>query len=241
MNELLNLNWQVFESINQPASSQSLLGRLMIFGANDIIFLAPLLLLVLWLSLAPWASGARASATPGGSSFAQLRAQGQRFAILGCLAVILAVIFNLIVSHLVFEPRPFVAHPSLVHQLVPHAAGASFPSDHEAVISAVATILVLYLLAVALPLRRFANANSAGGSVVLGRAVAVAAFLAVLSLLAVAYIGVSRVYVGVHYPGDILGGAATGAIAGGIAVAVRPVAEPALGPLVRLAQRFRLA
>lgn len=241
MDQLLNLNWQVFEAINQPASSQSVLGRLMIFGANDIIFLAPLLLLVLWLSLAPWTPGARVSATPDGSSFAQLRAQGQRFAILGCLAVILAVIFNLIVSHLIFEPRPFVAHPGVVHQLVPHAAGASFPSDHEAVISAVATVLVLYFLAVALPWRRLANAKSASDSAALSRAVAVAAALAVLSLLAVAYIGVSRVYVGVHYPGDILGGAATGAIAGGVAAAVRPVAEPALGPLVRLAQRFRLA
>lgn len=241
MNELLNLNWQVFETINQPASSQSLLGHLMIFGANDVIFLAPLLLVALWLSLAPWALGARASATSDGSSIAQLRAQGQRFAILGCVAVVLAIILNLIVSHLIFEPRPFVAHPGVVHQLVPHAAGASFPSDHEAVISAVATVLVLYFLVVALPVRRLATARSAGAGAVLSRAVAVAAVLAVLSLLAVAYIGVSRVYVGVHYPGDILGGAATGAIAGGIAAATRPIAEPALGPLVRLAQRFRLA
>ncbi len=65
--------------------------------------------------------------------------------------------------------------------------------------------------------------------------------LAVLGLLAAVAIGVARVYAGVHYPGDILAGAACGGIGGLGAVALRPVAEPVLAPLIRLAERVRLA
>ncbi|HLZ21879.1 MAG TPA: phosphatase PAP2 family protein [Ktedonobacterales bacterium] len=240
MNEILTVNWNLFEAINQPASSHSLLGQLMIFGANDVIFLAPLLLLMLWLSLLSRAQGVPTGKGTGGSFVAQARAQGQRFALLGCLAVVLGILLTLTIGNLLFEPRPFVSHPGIVHQLVPHPADAAFPSDHETVIAAVATILVLYLMTVILPLRRMASANSPEFAV-LSRLAAVVTILAVLGLLAVAYIGVSRVYVGVHYPGDILGGAASGAIAGGAAAAVRPIAEPALGPLIRLARRVRLA
>lgn len=241
MNEMLALNWQIFEAINQPADPHSVLGQLMIFGANDAIFLAPLLLLILWLSLASWAPGAHPGPTTNGSFFAQVRAQGQRFAILGCLAAIIALGLNIVIGTLLFEPRPFVSHPSVVHTLISQTADAAFPSDHEAIISAVATTLTLYLLVVVLPQRRLARLKPANPGPAPARAVVVATTLAVLALLAVAYIGVSRVYVGVHYPGDILGGAASGAIAGGIASAIRPVAEPVLGPLIRLAQRLRLA
>ena len=245
MNQILSLNWQIFEGINQSATAQSLLGQLMIIGANDVVFLAPLLLLVLWLSLSPLVMGAGARNAPAGSFAAQLRAQGQRFALLGCLAVVLGIILSQVIGQLLYEPRPFVSHPGVVHQLVPHPADTAFPSDHETVMAAVATVLVLYLLTVVLPLRRMAAARppalDAALGAVLGPAVAIATTLAVLGLLAVVYIGVSRVYVGVHYPGDIAGGAATGAIAGGVASAARPIAEPVLSPLIRVAQRFRLA
>lgn len=240
MNEILSVNWQLFEAVNQPATSHSLLGELMIFGANDVIYLAPLLLLVLWFSLSLWAPGTRSGKEPESPFAAQMRAQGQRFALLGCLAVVLGIILAYGIGYLLFEPRPFISHPGIVHQLIPHAADTAFPSDHETVMAAVATVLVLYLVTVVLPLRRMAGGNSPENAA-LGRAVAVATTLAILGLLAVAYIGVSRVYVGVHYPSDILGGAAAGAIAGGVASAMRPLAEPALNPLIRLAQRFRLA
>lgn len=241
MNQILSVNWQIFEAINQAATSHSLLGHLMIFGANDVILLAPLFLLILWFSLSPWAPGARAGNGPGGSFATQLRAMGQRFAILGCVAVVLGIALVYVTGHLLYEPRPFVSHPGITHELISHAADSGFPSDHETIISAVATVLVLYLLTVVLPLRRIAAEKSPAAAAALGRAVAVATTLAVLALLAVAYIGVSRVYVGVHYPGDILGGAAYGAISGGVVSAARSIAEPALSPLIRLAQRFRLA
>lgn len=83
--------------------------------------------------------------------------------------------------------RPFTTHPE-VQQLVGHEAGQSFPSDHS--------------------LAAF------------GVALAVAAFLSLrwgLGLLAVAtLIGFSRIYVGVHYPADILGAALFAAMAVGL-------------------------
>lgn len=46
----------------------------------------------------------------------------------GC-AGILALFFNLAISHIWYRSRPFAALPN-VTALIPHAADASFPSDH---------------------------------------------------------------------------------------------------------------
>ncbi|MDX6721137.1 MAG: hypothetical protein QOJ63_3391 [Solirubrobacteraceae bacterium] len=89
-----------------------------------------------------------------------------------------------VISRLVDRPRPFVADPRGVHLFARHAADASFPSDHATAAFAIAT-------AVLLRDRRW-------GAVVL-------AFATVLA--------VGRVAVGVHYPTDVLAGAALGAAA----------------------------
>jgi undecaprenyl-diphosphatase len=89
-----------------------------------------------------------------------------------------------VISRLVDRPRPFVADPRGVHLFARHAADASFPSDHATAAFAIAT-------AVLLRDRRW-------GVVVL-------AFAAVLAA--------GRVAVGVHYPTDVLAGAALGAAA----------------------------
>jgi undecaprenyl-diphosphatase len=60
-------------------------------------------------------------------------------------------------------------------------------------------------------------ATAFAGAVVLGYVVPRAAPALVLIALV---IGLSRVYVGVHYPSDVLGGAAVGAIVGGVAILV---------------------
>ncbi len=82
------------------------------------------------------------------------------------------------------RPRPFVADPGGVHLFAAHAADASFPSDHATAAFAIAT-------AVLLRDRRW-------GTFVL----ALAALLAA-----------GRVAIGVHYPSDVLAGAALGAAA----------------------------
>jgi undecaprenyl-diphosphatase len=80
-------------------------------------------------------------------------------------------------EHLSREPRPFQTHQ--VHQLIAHGGGVSMPSDHATAAFAIAFAVGVFLS------RRW------------GTALGVAAVV----------IGVSRVWVGVHYPGDIVAGA----------------------------------
>lgn len=93
-----------------------------------------------------------------------------------------ALVAAQIISRLVNRPRPFVDHAS-VHQFVAHAADAGFPSDHATAAFAIAVALLLRS-------RRWG--------------------LIALSLAAVLIVG--RVAIGVHYPTDVLAGAALGTL-----------------------------
>ncbi|MET8907559.1 phosphatase PAP2 family protein [Micromonospora sp. NPDC004551] len=95
----------------------------------------------------------------------------------------LAFAVGQVVATLSTEVRPFQTHP--VHQLIPHATGASLPSDHATAAFAVAFAVGAFLS------RRWGVA---------------------LSLVAT-IIGFARVWTGVHYPGDILAGALVAAAA----------------------------
>ncbi|MCO1593685.1 phosphatase PAP2 family protein [Micromonospora sp. RHAY321] len=101
------------------------------------------------------------------------------------LGAALAVGFlgTLIVSHLNGEVRPFQTHH--VHQLIAHDNGVSLPSDHATAAFTVAFGVRVFL--------------SKGWGIL----------LAVLATM----IGASRVWVGVHYPADILAGLAIAALA----------------------------
>jgi undecaprenyl-diphosphatase len=103
------------------------------------------------------------------------------------LSAALALGLAQVVSHLVARPRPFVAEPAHSHVLVDSARDFTLPSDHATAGFAIAT-------AIALRMPRL-------GVVLLGL---------------VAAISVSRVAVGVHYPGDVLAGAALGAACAGL-------------------------
>jgi undecaprenyl-diphosphatase len=113
-------------------------------------------------------------------------------------AVVVTFVAAQIAAKLHTEARPFVTHPS-AHELISHSADQSFPSDHATAAFGLAVAVLLFL-------SRFW-----GG---------------VLFLLAV-LIGFARVFVGVHYPGDIAGGLLV-ALVGGAAMAavahLRPVA-----------------
>jgi undecaprenyl-diphosphatase len=126
-------------------------------------------------------------------------------AIAGMTAAGLGLLCSQVITHIWQRPRPFVAHPHDTILLVPPSSEPSFPSDH-----AVAAFAIAF--AVAFVGRRMG-----------------AAFLAGATLIAV-----SRVVAGLHYPGDILGGAAIGLLA---AALVFWLGGDYLTPVVRLASR----
>ena len=102
-------------------------------------------------------------------------------AITALLAAGGALAVNVVLGHAWDRPRPFVAHPATVHLLLAHGSDSSFPSDHAAAGFAIAVVLFAVH-------RRW-------GLVALGAA---------------ALTAYARVYVGDHYPGDVLAGAAIG-------------------------------
>lgn len=110
-------------------------------------------------------------------------------------AVLVAVAINQPIVNAVGEPRPFVALPHVL-LLVQHAPDAGFPSDH--LTAAGAAVAGLFLAS-----RR----------------------LGVAALLVALLLAFSRVYVGVHYPQDVLAGLALGAVVAlvGALVVVRPL------------------
>ncbi|MBD0289791.1 MAG: phosphatase PAP2 family protein [Thermoleophilia bacterium] len=107
------------------------------------------------------------------------------------------------VKTVVSRPRPFDRLPG-TDVLLSGTVGASFPSGHAATSFAGAVILG-YLTRRALP------------------------WLAVLALL----VSFSRVYVGVHYPADVVAGALVGAAVGalyGVLVRAKAPRSPSEGP-----------
>lgn len=116
---------------------------------------------------------------------ALVRAGLRREALAVALSLAGAWLLWVLVKQLVSRPRPAVEHLQAV-------SGASFPSGHATQASAFWLSLVLAL-------------RSTGAS----RAASAAA--TALALLLVPAVAVSRVYLGVHYPSDVLAGALLGA------------------------------
>jgi len=121
-------------------------------------------------------------------------------AVTATLAAGLALLVAAVLSKIVDRQRPFVEHPKHSHLLIHHARDVGFPSDHATATFALAMGVWLF-------------------DRVIG---------AVLLVLAAA-IAFARVYVGVHYPGDVVGGALVGIVAAVIL---------GRGPLGRIVGRF---
>jgi undecaprenyl-diphosphatase len=230
MPSLVQENYQLFVAINRHAGHNALLDGSMVFCATALIFLWPVLLLLLW-GLPPLLL----PRLPHPQE-AQILHACRELALWSVGACLLALAVNVGLSHLVFEPRPFVSHQ--VHLLITHPADDSFPSDHAAVSFAVAGMFWFTL-----PtwwVHGWFKLGTASRTL-LWPAVLRPALLLVLSVLVAGSIGLARVFVGVHYPGDILAGALSGLLAAGILTLLMRPARPLVEALLRVCVRLRLA
>src|SRR5690349_18174685 len=108
----------------------------------------------------------------------------RRAAVAAALSAALGLAVGKAIAELVDRARPFVADPHGVHLFSGHAADPGFPSDHAT---------AAFAIAVAILLRK--------------RGWGIAA------LVAATVLSVGRVALGVHYPSDVLCGAALGSAA----------------------------
>jgi undecaprenyl-diphosphatase len=118
-----------------------------------------------------------------------------------------------IINQFVFRIRPFNVFPEgSVNLLFYRPTDSSFPSNFASVLFAIAVAIFLN--------------NRKRGTV----------------LLAIAALGgLSRVYVGVHYPLDIIGGAAVGTVATLLAYGVGKLIEPLIAFVLKMLRLLRLA
>jgi undecaprenyl-diphosphatase len=116
----------------------------------------------------------------------------RRLVAAGVLAVLAAgggLVVASVAGKLIDRPRPFAAHPHAIHAFLAHAPDPGFPSDHATAAFAIASVLLLVLGLRSLPV-----------------------------LLAAVALAVSRVLVGIHYPGDVVAGALLGTAAAVVVV-----------------------
>ncbi len=139
--------------------------------------------------------------------------RARRTVVYATVSAVLALALNYVLTHTFpYQPRPFVyLPPTAVHQLLPHVADSAFPSDTTAGSFGFATAFF------------YARARDGWWAWLLAAA-----------------IGVARVFVGLHWPNDILVGALDGVVAGLVVLASRRALEPLVQWLFRLF-RFRPA
>jgi undecaprenyl-diphosphatase len=125
----------------------------------------------------------------------------RRASLAAALSAGLGLAVGKLISELVDRARPFVADPHGVHLFSGHAADPGFPSDHAT---------AAFAIAVAILLRK--------------RGWGIAA------LVAATVLAIGRVALGVHYPSDVIAGAALGS-----AAALALWAPPLRGRIDRLA------
>jgi undecaprenyl-diphosphatase len=119
-----------------------------------------------------------------------LVANGRRFAswrrasVAAVSSAGLALAVGKVISEVVDRARPFVADPHSLHLFSAHSADPGFPSDHATAAFAIATAIVL-------------RKRSWG----------------IFALAAAAVLSFGRVAIGVHYPSDVIAGAALGSAA----------------------------
>lgn len=108
-----------------------------------------------------------------------------------CALAIGALCTNVVLKHLVSRPRPYVTMAGELIPLLTSSDPYSFPSGHTCA------------------------AFAAG---VAWAGVSRSRWVKVIAILQAVFMGLSRLYVGVHYPSDVLAGALIGALSGLVAL-----------------------
>lgn len=170
METLLQLNTDLYLWIFHLGSQNVWLDRLMIFGANYLIFLVPLISMILF--------------------FRSKDARNRKAVLLYFLAFIVGFILLKLLGLFIYEPRPFMTLGT--KPLISFSTDDSFPSDHTLVMSIITFSYFYYRTKIRWAL-----------------------------LIMTVWVGLSRIYVGVHYPLDILGGLLLGAIAVYLSVLIK--------------------
>ena len=119
----------------------------------------------------------------------------KRIGFLVLMAFLFSGIIAIILKHMIHEPRPFISL-SNVHLLIAEDDPLSFPSGHTTSIMAIVSVLILNMKELSKKYYKIIDL--------------------VLIIFAI-IMPFSRIYVGVHYPCDILAGAIIG-ICGGFLV-----------------------
>jgi undecaprenyl-diphosphatase len=131
-------------------------------------------------------------------------------AVWGGVAALIAVAITQPIASAAAEPRPFVRIPGAL-VLVHRASDFSFPSDHAVAAGAIAAALLFCDLT-----------------------------LGIVAWIAALLMAFARVYVGVHYPGDVLAGLALGAAVAVVGwLVLRPLFIAGSEALARRAERLR--
>ena len=139
------------------------------------------------------------------------RALNQRLAVATCIAAVTGLGLAALLAHFVFEARPFISDGD-THLLIQHAADNGFPSDHTTLAFAVAGAILVWRRSLGLVCLALATA-----------------------------LGIARIYVGVHWPSDIIVGAVIGLVAGYTVARCLPLLEVPQRLLSRVLPRQLIA
>lgn len=137
------------------------------------------------------------------ASWLRATAPGRDALLQGVLAACVAMGLSWLIGQVWFHPRPFMIGLGIQH--LPHKPTASFPSNHLSFIWALCAGMALH------PVRR-----------------RVAAWLALLGLI----VAWARVWMGIHFPLDMVGAAAVGLLAATITAPLRTRWVPAMRRLM---------
>lgn len=114
--------------------------------------------------------------------FIKATPERRRVVIAAVLAIVIGIVVSYLIGHFAYRVRPFLT--DLGPSLMHHRNSASFPSNHATIMAAFTMTLVV---------ARWWKT-------------------AVIAIVATLAVGWSRVFMGVHYPFDILGGLVLGVL-----------------------------